>query len=189
MKKILILSLLLTMAFSIFAKIGDTLTVQTFTFEDIEKRRDVFLFPDDNRTWEKIFMCRTLKCDEHTKQDSFPCGEWDYCTHTLVYHPVGDTIEIFELENFVTPYGLGLDLNGDCGWTYIYDVTDYAPILKGSVDLSSGSQSELLNMRFEFIEGTPARHVISIKNLYSWGLYNYQKIADDEVLQPLELSL
>lgn len=181
-----ILSVFLT---SLFSTIGDTLVVQTFTFNDIEKRRDFFEFPDDERTWEKIYMHRTLKCDEQTKQDSFPCGEWDYSTFTLLYIPVGDTIEIFELENYVTPYGMGIDLNGDCGWTYIYDVTDYAPLLKGRVDISSGSQSELLDMKFIFIEGIPPRDVISVKNLYPRGNYKYEEIAVDSVMQPFELIL
>ena len=189
MNKIIFFAILLAICFSLLADIGDTLIIQTFTFDDIEKRRDIFEFPDDERTWEKIYMHRTLKCDEQTKQDSFPCGEWDYSTFTLLYIPVGDTVEIFELENYVTPYGMGIDLNGDCGWTYIYDVTDYAPLLKGKVDISSGSQSELLDMKFIFIEGTPPRDVISIKNLYPRGNYKYEEIAVDSVMQPFEIIL
>ena len=189
MKKYILFTFLLAICFPLIADIGDTLVVQTFTFNDIEKRRDFFEFPDDERIWEKIYMHRTLKCDEQTKQDSFPCGEWDYSTFTLLYIPVGDTVEVFELENYVTPYGMGIDLNGDCGWTYIYDVTDYAPLLKGRVDISSGSQSELLDMKFIFIEGIPPRDVISVKNLYTWANYKYEEIAVDSVMQPFELIL
>jgi len=189
MKKLIQFIILSAFVLPLFSAIGDTLIVQTFTFEDIEKRRDFFDFPDDERTWEKIYMNRTLKCDEQTKQDTFPCGEWDYSTFTLLHIPVGDTIEIFELENFVTPYGMGIDLNGDCGWTFIYDVTDYAPLLKGKVEISSGNQQELLDMKFIFIEGTPPREVISIKNLYKWGNYKYEEIAVDSIMQPFELTL
>ena len=189
MKKYILFTFLLAICFPLIADIGDTLVVQTFTFNDIEKRRDFFEFPDDERIWEKIYMHRTLKCDEQTKQDSFPCGEWDYSTFTLLYIPVGDTVEVFELENYVTPYGMGIDLNGDCGWTYIYDVMDYAPLLKGKVDISSGSQSELLDMKFIFIEGIPPRDVISVKNLYTWANYKYEEIAVDSVMQPFELIL
>jgi len=185
-----VLTIFLSLFFShLIADIGDTLIVQTFTFEDIEKRRDFFDFPDDERTWEKIYMYRTLKCDEQTKRDSFPCGEWDYSTFTLIYVPIGDSIEIFELENYVTPYGMGLDLNGDCGWTYIYDVTDYAPLLKGKIEISSGNQQELLDMKFIFIEGIQPRNVVSVKNLYTWGGYRYEDLADNNVLQPFELIL
>lgn len=187
-KLILFISIILNVTF-LFSAIGDTLVVQTFTFADIEKRRDVFDFPDDDRSWEKIFMHRTLKCDEQTKQDSFPCGEWDYSTFTLLHIPKGDTTEIFELENYVTPYGMGIDLNGECGWTYIYDVTDYAPLLKGKVDISSGNQQELLDMKFIFIEGTPPRDVVSVENVYDWGSYKYEHIATDSLLKPQEIVL
>ncbi|TAJ13477.1 hypothetical protein DMA11_08670 [Marinilabiliaceae bacterium JC017] len=167
----------------------DTLVVQTFTFDDITKRKDTFSFPDDNRTWEKILMVRTLKCDEKTTRDIYPCGEWDYSTSTFVYKPAGDTVEVFELEGFVTPYGKGLDLNGDKGWAFWYDVTDYAPLLKGHVELSSGNDQELLDMKFLFIEGTPPRNVLSVENVYPYGSYKYQQLADDEVLKPQSLVL
>jgi len=189
MKKLILFTILLAILLPLCASIGDTLIVQTFTFNDIEKRRDFFEFPDDTRTWEKIWMHRTLKCDEQTKQDSFPCGEWDYCTYTLIHVPVGDTVEVFELENYVTPYGMGINLNGDCGWNYIYDVTDYAPLLKGRVDVSSGSQSELLDMKFIFVEGTPEREIISVKNLYEWGNYKYELIANDSIFKEQEIIL
>jgi len=189
MKKLIFIIILSAILFQLYADIGNTLIVQTFTFNDIEKRRDFFEFPDDIRTWEKIYMYKTLKCDEQTKKDSFPCGEWDYSTFTLLYIPIGDTIEIYELENYVTPYGMGIDLNGNCGWTYIYDVTDYAPLLRGSVEISSGNQQELLNMKFFFVEGVPSRDVISVENLYPWDSYKYEYIAVDSVMQPFELIL
>lgn len=180
--------LLLLCSVSLFAQ-HDTTAVQVFTFDDIVKRRDTIQLPDDGRTWEKIYMIRTLKCDEKTKRDKYKCGEWDYSTHTLLRVPMNDTIEVVELENFVTPYGKGLDLNGDQGWTYIYDVTDYAPILKGTVDISSGNLQELLDLKFVFVEGTPARNVISVSNLYPWGHYNYGKLADEKVLKSFKLAL
>ncbi len=189
MKKLILFTILLAILLPLCASIGDTLIVQTFTFDDIEKRRDVFELPNDERTWEKIWMYRILKCDEQTKQDSFPCGEWDYSTFTLLYIPVGDTVEVFEIENFVTPYGMRLDLNGDCGWTFIYDVTDYAPLLKGRVEISSGNQQELLDMKFIFVEGTPPRDVISVENIYEWGNYKYELIANDSIFKEQEIVL
>lgn len=184
MKKILLFILLLLPEI-IFSAAGDTVIVQTFTFKDIMKRRGVFQFPDNNDRWAKIIMVRTLKCDWETKHDKYPCGEWDYTTNTLVYEPrfQGDTVkEIFELENFVTPYGKRLDLNGEKGWSYFYDVTDYAPLLKGNVDISSGNLQELLDMKFIFVRGIPARDVISIENIYPWGMYKYYDLSDNKKL-------
>jgi hypothetical protein len=119
MKKLLFLLIFFVLNISAFSKEGDTAIVQTFTFKDITKRHGVFQFPDGNNRWQKILMVRTLKCDVQTTHDQYPCGEWDYLTHTLVYvSKPGDTIkEIFELENFITPYGKRLSLNGEKGWS------------------------------------------------------------------------
>ena len=168
---------------------SDTLTVQTFTFDDIEKRRGIFFFPESDDTYRKIIMVRTLKCDKRTTQDKYPCGEWDYSTNTIVYAHRDSIEEKFELEGFVTPYGKGLDLNGECGFSWFYDVTDLAPLLKGKVDISSGNTQELLDMKFVFIKGTPARDVIEINNIYPLGHYKYQNLADDDTLKQVILPL
>jgi hypothetical protein len=174
---------------------GDTLVIQTFSFDDPSPEgwgapyRGTFTFPDDDRSWERILMIRSLKCDSATKGDKYPCGEWDYHTHTVIYLPDGDTVKPFELGSFITPYGKRLKMGGDKGWTWVYDVTDYAPLLKGEVDLKSGNNQELLDMKFIFIEGTPPRDVISVENLYPWGLYKYGDLADDSVLKAKEIIL
>lgn len=184
MKKIFLI-LLFLLPELLLSGVGDTVIVQTFTFKDITKRRGIFQFPNGNERWAKIILVRTLKCDWDTKHDKYPCGEWDYTTNTLVYVPrfAGDTAkEIFELENFVTPYGKRLDLNGEKGWSYFYDVTDYSPLLKGEVDISSGNLQELLDMKFIFIKGVPARDVIAIENVYQWGMYKYSDLSDNKKL-------
>ena len=175
-----------------FAYSGDTVIVQTFTFKDIIKRRGTFRFPEGNQQWAKVIMVRTLKCDSATVHDKYLCGEWDYTTNTLVYVPrfEGDTTkEIYELENFVTPYGKRLDFNGEKGWSYFYDVTDYAPILQNNVDISSGNLQELLDMKFIFIKGIPARNVISIENIYDWGMYKYADLSDNKKLTPKNIII
>jgi hypothetical protein len=55
----------------------------------------------------KILMVRTLKCDVQTTHDQHPCGEWDYLTPYCLFVPKErrHNKEIFELENFITPYG------------------------------------------------------------------------------------
>ncbi len=194
MKKLLAFSLLLSIAFTTIAQ-ADTLIIQTFSWDDPSPEgwsapyRGLFDFPDDERSWEKILMVRSLRCDSATKGDKYPCGEWDYHTHTMVYLPDGDTVEGFELGSFITPYGKRLKMGGENGWTWTYDVTDYAPLLKGKVDLKSGNNQELLDMKFIFIEGTPPRDVISVENLYPWGLYKYGHLADDSLLKARKLVL
>jgi hypothetical protein len=107
----------------------------------------------------------------------------------MVYLPDGDTLEGFELGSFITPYGKRLKMGGEAGWTWVYDVTDYAPLLKGKVDLKSGNNQELLDMKFMFIEGTPPRDVISVQNLWPQGLYKYAHLADDSLLTAREILL
>ncbi|MEA1981454.1 MAG: hypothetical protein U9N54_10830 [candidate division Zixibacteria bacterium] len=128
----------------------------------------MFDFPDEGKSYGKILMYYTLKCDERSAYDKYPCGEWDYLTYTNV-HKDG---EVFELARYITPYGKRLDLGVD-GFTWIYDVTDYAPLLKGKVELSSANTQELLDLRFQFIEGTPPREVLKIENLWKTGSYQY----------------
>ena len=194
MKKLFLFSFFALFNQLIFAQ-SDTLVIQTFSWEDPSPEgwsapyRGTFDFPDDERTWEKILMVRKLKCDSATKGDSYPCGEWDYHTHTMIYLPDGDTVEGYELGSFITPYGKRLKMGGEAGWTWVYDVTDYAPLLKGRVDLKSGNNQELLDMKFLFIEGIPPRDVISVQNLWPQGLYKYAHLADDSLLTAREIVL
>ena len=76
-------------------------------------------------------MVQTLKCDSLTAGDEYPCGEWDYIWSTFVDVPKGDSTEQFCLGSFVTPYGKRLEMGGVSGWEWIYDISEYASILKG----------------------------------------------------------
>ncbi|MBX7243832.1 MAG: hypothetical protein K1X92_18975, partial [Bacteroidia bacterium] len=67
---------------------ADTTIVQTFTFSDIYKRQDTYLFPPA-QSWSKILMYYTLKCDPLTPWDQYNCGEWDYLTYTVVHDSTG----------------------------------------------------------------------------------------------------
>jgi hypothetical protein len=81
--------LLLSMVVSCAVLAQDTTFVQTLTFNDITKRRDIFQFPDSPESYRKILMYYTLKCDAQTTQDQFACGEWDYLTYNFVYDHTG----------------------------------------------------------------------------------------------------
>ncbi|MFH1865223.1 MAG: LamG-like jellyroll fold domain-containing protein [Candidatus Eisenbacteria bacterium] len=99
-----------------------------------------------------------------------------------------EVVEKYEVARFITPYGLGLDL-GEDGFTWLCDVTDYAPLLRGEVDLQAGNTLELLDLTFEFVEGTPPREVLGIRNLWPLGDYGYRELADDEELAGVALAL
>ncbi len=90
--------------------------------------------------------------------------------------------EIFEIARFITPYGKRLDL-GLNGFTWVYDVTDYAPLLRGNVDLQAGNGQELIDLRFLFIEGIPEKEPLHVRNVYPYGSHLYEDLSDDKALQ------
>ena len=89
-------------------------------------------------------------------------------------HPYWDApyevINRWELGRFITPYGNGLNLGN--GFTWVFDVSDFEPLFHDSVHLKSGNWQELLDLKFLCIEGTPARKVNAIHQIYQ-GTYWY----------------
>ncbi|MBL0176245.1 MAG: T9SS type A sorting domain-containing protein [Ignavibacteria bacterium] len=81
-----------------------------------------------------------------------------------------EVVNRFEIGRFITPYGNNLDMGA--GWTWVYDVTDFRPVLTDSVRLTAGNWQELLDMKFVMIEGTPARDVVKVQNMWNgdWAL-------------------
>jgi len=142
----------------------------------------------------------------------FPAG-WSYTTNfngdtiDSLYHNADQTVyndtvhfyqEPFELTNryelgrFITPYGLGLDLGA--GFRWVYDVTDFAHLLKGDVQITSPNTSELVDLEFAFVHGTPARLVQKVSHVWNqsssiWTGYSYKDLDDDVYLSNTELNL
>lgn len=85
------------------------------------------------------------------------------------YQTPFEITERYELGRYITPYGINLSL-GD-GWTWVFDVTDFEPLLHGEVDLEAGNWQELLDLKFVFIEGPEAREVTKIENVWN-GNFN-----------------
>ncbi len=104
----------------------------------------------------------------------------------------------FELLSFITPYGNGLDL-GPEGKMWEFDVTDFTPILKGEKYLSIegvGKNSEEYDIRFLFIEGTPAHDVISIRSIWPissaasiWSGFGVNAIWNDTKFEPRDVLM
>jgi len=90
-----------------------------------------------------------------------------------------EVVDRYELARYITPYGINLSL-GDDGWTWVYDVTDYLPLLRDSVELECGNWQELLDLKFAFIEGTPPRDVKRVEAFWN-GTYNLDT-WDDNVM-------
>ncbi len=95
----------------------------------------------------------------------------------------------YELLSFVTPYGIGLDF-GLKGKTWIFDVTDYGPVLKQSKRLTmdkGGEWQEDIDIKFAFIKGTPARNILSIQPVWPATVYGYTSILNNNHLEERDL--
>lgn len=91
-----------------------------------------------------------------------------------------------EIMRYITPYGNGLSLGE--GFTWVMDVTDFLPMMKGKVNLFAPNGQEDLELTFDFIEGTPARDVI--ENYDAWS--NYYLVYNDKTenyLKPIQFDL
>ena len=173
----------------------DTLTIHPITFFTPSPEgwnaqyKTIVSFPNTEEQWAKILMVQTLKCDSLTAGDKYACGEWDYIWSTFVDVPKGDSTEQFCLGSFVTPYGKRLEMGDETGWEWVYDISEYAPILKGDLNLQVGNNQELLDLKFHFIKGTPLRDVIAVENIYPYADYKYEHLADDSLLTETETIL
>lgn len=97
----------------------------------------------------------------------------------------------YEILSLVTPYGFFIDLTPQ-GKTFVFDVTDYAPILQGSKRLSiemGGQNQEELDIKFLFIEGTPEREVLDIQNIWPFRRVYPGGLADQSYMEPRDIAL
>ncbi|QQS28445.1 MAG: T9SS type A sorting domain-containing protein [Sphingobacteriales bacterium] len=105
-------------------------------------------------------------------------NDHEYYSNTVTY----------EIGRYITPYGINLDLGPD-GKRWVFDVTDYAPLLRGTVDLRAGNNQELLDLKFVFIKGTPPREVLGLKKIYNDGSYDYSAMLTNAHLPPVTINL
>jgi hypothetical protein len=92
----------------------------------------------------------------------------------------------YELLSFVTPYGIGLDF-GLGGKTWVFDVTDYGPVLKDKKRFlmdKGGEWQEEMDIKFAFIKGIPPRPVISVQQIWPADAYGYTSILSNQQLEP-----
>lgn len=124
-------------------------------------------FPDGSASYQKIMMTCVLgqyDCPPGTQY----CHQWDYTVHLELLTPT-DTLE---LGRFITPYA-------NSGWSrfgpnwkqpYVFDVTDFYPLLQGQntirIRYSGYSGGFTAKVNFTFIEGTPPRPILGIKEVY-----------------------
>jgi hypothetical protein len=129
-------------------------------------------------------------------------GDNTYFLSTTESYDIYEVINDHELARAITPYGTYMtptnNINGyDENWKHVfsYDVTDFQNLLKDSVEFSafySGWSSGFsVTLDFEFIEGTPARDIVKVQNIYKNGAsgYSYTSSTDFEANQMPAVSI
>ncbi len=183
MKKIFFITVFLIFLNSVFGI--DTTTVRIHDQTDMTwygNYDEWGVLPDGTNNYRKIYLHYTMGCA------TGGCSDWDYTTQIFIRHRTGELdsslneiVENYELARIITPYGGYLANN----WqhTTTFDITDFAAILKDSVEIrchySGWSSGFSATLDFEFIEGTPARDVIKFENIYTGG-YSYNSSTDFE---------
>jgi len=170
---LLILGSLLLMSKKGWSAPGDTTWVQSHTdvqMGDHPANFDVpVAFPSGALTYRKIYMIFELGKYQCPGSPQY-CYDWDYTVSTVLMTPTGDTLELGRL---ITPYAdhtLGARMPMNWKGKYVYEVTDFASLLKNSaavrVNFSGWSGGFSATVKFAFIEGVPERTVTGINKLW-----------------------
>lgn len=149
------------------------------------------LVTDTLRVWEANSWTYVYDAISGQKLDSMSSGNGTQITrqNKVWYSPDAR----FEIGRFITPYGINLthpQINSAEGYTWNYDVTDYAPLFRDTLELSAGNQQELIDLKFIFIKGTPPRDVLGVKRI--WGQnrsYSYRNLDNDVNLSAATLPI
>lgn len=192
-----------------YSATGDTTFITAHTLTNLNSppsNDDIWaVFPNTPVTYQKIIMKFTLGCGTPN------CSGWDYTVNTYLGKKDGtldstivaiDTLtndttwNVFERVNFtevgrlITPYGTYMANNSNGfnnSWThpYYYDITDYASLLKDSVNVRVRYEgwTDAFSAKIEFmlIEGPPAKTVESIRNVYNTYINYPNSIAFENV--------
>lgn len=153
MKKISAL-IIVWLLFSFKLYTNDTTWIQTFTFDDITKRRGIFKFPDNTDNYRKILMYYTLKCDPKTAHDIYECGEWDYLAHCIIHQHTG----IFDSTIVIKPkYNFGKDFPAVLKYTKLPTYNRYIKSYKAVTPTQNNQDIEHI-----LIDGN---QIITLKNV------------------------
>lgn len=132
-------------------------------------------FPTSATPLRQVLLSVTFACP-----DSLRCAEWDYLDHVRVNKP-GSPNSV-EIARMLTPYG-GL-FRGDWWFRWEVDVTDFAPLLRDSVEVTwvhsgfepNNDRGWAVTLEFTCITGPPAAEVLAVHSLHD-GRFAYGDAA------------
>lgn len=141
-------------------------------------------------SWEANRFYYTYNSEDNAAVDShWVSAQQVFKKNTLAWY---SPYARFEIGRFITPYGINLQLGQDPskGFTWYYDVTDYYPLLQDTVDISSGNNQELHDLKFHFITGKPSVEVLGVKRIWGQsGSYSFKNLAENVALPAQTLPL
>ena len=168
-------------------------TVSFYEYQNLGRIVNVDIFDSVTASFRKISKYMNLNLNAKGFEyiynsddviiDSIEVGYDEELTQSINYWY--NPIVRYEIERFITPYGIGLDL-GEEGFTWKFDVTHWAPLLHDWINLQSGNRQELLDIRFIMVKGTPARNVINISKLWDENA-QYTKVVTDEHMSTINV--
>ncbi len=157
----------------------DNVTIHTDVSKGIKSFPEWGVFPDAQEDIRKITLFLTL-----AHPDTMPIAHWDYLDFIYLRRAGGkasDSLNI-EIAKMITPYGSSF--RNDWSFTWEVDVTDFAMLLRDSVEvdfLHTGYEPETLGwsltLDFVFLFGPPVAVPISVSQLYL-GSYPYGRPGD-----------
>ncbi|MBL0048330.1 MAG: T9SS type A sorting domain-containing protein [Bacteroidetes bacterium] len=145
------------------------------------------VFADTSVKYRKVILHINYKCPP-----GMACGEWDYLDYVYLRRVGGVNApsKDIEIARFITPYGNGMT----SAWhsEFHMDITDYALFLHDSVEVEyrhdgyeTTAKGWLVNMYFEFIEGTPVMEPIKFTQLWNGSMpFGYSGNPIENYLQP-----
>lgn len=174
------------------------------TLQDIGTRviEQEVVFPPEGMSFERIELEYQLSCPSGPGQD---CDPWDRTARLFVLRDTDnpEEQEALEIARVITPY----DITGSWGEPYgtgpdscsfVFDLTDYLPVLRDTVTLRSyidtwvgSGQGWLVTTRFHFTEGQADPEPYEVVRLWENGNVSYGDPAQPwhEEIAPLTMDL
>jgi len=136
--------------------------------------------------WNILFSSTGAKVDSF-----FVTGDTTFIKGTRKAYKPFEIVNETEIGRFITPYGKWH--NENWSYTWDFDVTDYAHILRDSTEIKvfydGWSQGSLFNLDFTFIEGIPARETYEHRVFWSGNpTYGDPGNPIEKLLKPMKFN-